>query len=116
MHDVNIEERTKEKCQVLVLLLFSSISTHIQCLRWLKDRGNYWHLSSKSSTTHHAEGNNMTSPTQTVVGKGILNPLTTERLLKILRDLIPPSLPKSLTIPIHGMVKLQKAVIISPAK
>jgi len=40
----------------------------------------------------------MTSPTQMVVGKGISNPLTTEGLLKILRDLIPFDLsPKSLT-------------------
>ena len=31
----------------------------------------------------------MASPTQTVVGKGISNPLTAEDLLKILRDLIP---------------------------
>ena len=31
----------------------------------------------------------MASPTQTVVGKGILNPLTAEDLLKILRDLFP---------------------------
>ena len=40
----------------------------------------------------------MTSPTQTVVGKDILNPLTAEDLLKILRDLIPFDSPlKSLT-------------------
>ena len=39
----------------------------------------------------------MTSPTQTVVGKGIPNSLITEGLLKILRDLIPPSPPKFLT-------------------
>jgi len=31
----------------------------------------------------------MTSPTQTVVGKDIPNPLTAEDLLKILRDLFP---------------------------
>ena len=31
----------------------------------------------------------MASPTQTVVGKGIPNPLTAEDLLKILRDLFP---------------------------
>ena len=31
----------------------------------------------------------MASPTQTVVGKGISNPLTAEDLLKILRDLFP---------------------------
>jgi len=48
----------------------------------------------------------MASPTQTVVSKGIPNPLTTEGLLKILRDLIPfDSPPKSLTIscPWNGM-------------
>jgi len=40
----------------------------------------------------------MASPTQTVVGKGISNPLTAEDLLKILRDLFPfNSSPKSLT-------------------
>jgi len=39
----------------------------------------------------------MASPTQTVVGKGIPNLLIAEGLLKILRDLIPPSPPKSLT-------------------
>ena len=38
----------------------------------------------------------MASPTQTV-GKGIANPLTAEDSLKILRDLIPSSPPKSLT-------------------
>jgi len=31
----------------------------------------------------------MASPTQTVVGKGISNPLTVEGLLKILRDPFP---------------------------
>jgi len=40
----------------------------------------------------------MASPTQMVIGKGILNPLTAEGLLKILKDLIPfDSPPKSLT-------------------
>ena len=40
----------------------------------------------------------MASPTQTVVGKGIPNPLTTEDLLKILRGPIPFDSPlKSLT-------------------
>ena len=34
--------------------------------------------------THHAEGNSMASPTQTVVGKGTSNPLIAEGLLKIL--------------------------------
>ena len=48
----------------------------------------------KSSTTHHAEGNSLASPTQTVVGKGIPNPLTAEDLLKILRDRIPLFPPK----------------------
>ena len=40
----------------------------------------------------------MASPTQTVVGKGISNPLTAEDLLKILRDLFPfDSLSKTFT-------------------
>jgi len=39
----------------------------------------------------------MASPTQTVVGKGIPNSLIDKGLLKILRDLIPPSPPKFLT-------------------
>ena len=39
----------------------------------------------------------MGSPTQTVVGKNIPNPLIDEGLLKILRDLVPPSPPKFLT-------------------
>jgi len=40
----------------------------------------------------------MANPTQTMVGKAIPNLLTTEGLLKILRDLIPfDSLSKSLT-------------------
>ena len=50
-----------------------------------------------SSTTYHAEGNSMASSTQTVVGKGIPNPLTAEDLLKILRDVIPLFPPKSYT-------------------
>jgi len=41
----------------------------------------------KSFTTHHAEENNMASPTQIVVGKGIPNMLIAEDLLKILREL-----------------------------
>jgi len=45
-------------------------------------------LNIKSSITHHVEGNSMASPTQTVVGKGKPNPLITEGLLKILRELI----------------------------
>ena len=43
----------------------------------------------KSSTTNHAEGNSMASPTQTVVGKGISKSLIAENLLKILRDPFP---------------------------
>ena len=58
----------------------------------------------------------MTSPTKTVVGKGIQNMLIAEGLLKILKDLIPPLLQNPLPIPVHGMIKLQKAVIVSPAK
>ena len=76
-----------------------------------KDRGRSWLLSliKKSSIIHHARGNSMASPIQTVVDKGISNPLIAEGLLKTLRDLILPSLPKSLTNPIHGMVGPQKA-------
>jgi len=46
----------------------------------------------------------MASPTQTVVSKGILNPLIAEDLLKILRDLVPPSPLKSLvnSLPWNG--------------
>ena len=39
----------------------------------------------------------MASPTQTVVGKGILNPLIADGLLKTLVDLVPLSPLKSLT-------------------
>jgi len=39
----------------------------------------------------------MTSLTQTIVGKGIPIPLIAENWLKILRDSVPPSPPKSLT-------------------
>ena len=55
-----------------------------------KDRGKSWLLSpiKKSSITHHAEENRMASPNQTVVDKGLPNPLIAEDLLKILRDLI----------------------------
>jgi len=63
----------------------------------------------KFSTTHHAEENSKVSPTQTLVDKGVPNLLIAEGLLKILRDLIPPSPPKSLTNLIHGMVGPQKA-------
>ena len=70
----------------------------------------------KSSTTHHAEGNRMASPTQTVVGKDIPNPLIVEGLLKFLRDLSHFPFQISLPILIHRMVGVQKAVIVSPAK
>jgi len=48
----------------------------------------------------------MASPTETVVGKGIPNPLIAEGLVKILRDLVPPSPPKSLTnsLPWNGKI------------
>ena len=39
----------------------------------------------------------MASPTQTIVGKGISNPLIAEGLLNILSGLVPLSPPKSLT-------------------
>jgi len=58
----------------------------------------------------------MASQTQMVVGKGKSIPLIAEGLLKILGDLIPPILPKSLIIPSHGMVGPQKVVFISPVK
>jgi len=58
-----------------------------------KDKRKCWLF--KSSTTHHTEENSMASPTQTVVRKGIPNLLIAEGLLKILRDLVPPSSPKS---------------------
>ena len=54
-------------------------------------------LAFKSSTTHHAEGNSMASPTQTVVGKGTSNLLIAEGLLKILSGLGSLFPPKSLT-------------------
>ena len=58
----------------------------------------------------------MTRPTQTVVSKSIPNPLIAEGLLKFLRDLSHLPLQISLPILIHGMVGLQKAVIVSPVK
>jgi len=58
----------------------------------------------------------MARQTQTVVGKGIPNPLIAENLLKILRDLIPSSLQNPLPIPVHGMVEPQKAVFIFSIK
>jgi len=70
----------------------------------------------KSSTTHHAEGNSMANPTEMVVGKDMPNPLIAKGLLKILRNLIPPSPPKPLPIPVHGMIRPQKVVIVSLAK
>jgi len=67
----------------------------------------------KFSTTHHAEGNGMASPTQIVGGKGIPNSLIAENLLKILRDLIPSFPPKSFAnFRPWKMVGLQKAVFI----
>ena len=48
----------------------------------------------KPSTTHHAEGNSMV--TQTVVGKGKINPLIVDGLLKILRERILPNSTKIL--------------------
>ena len=70
----------------------------IQRLQWLRIEENVgFHVQHKSLTTHHAEGNSMDSLTQTVVSKGKLNPLIAEGLLKILRDLVPSSHPKSPT-------------------
>jgi len=70
----------------------------------------------KSSITHHAERNSMASSTQTVIGKGIPNLLIAKGLLKILRDLIPPSPRKSLANfhPWNGKTT-KKAVIVFPA-
>jgi len=57
----------------------------------------------------------MASPTQTVIGKGMPNPLTTEDSLKILRDLIPFNSPQNLfPIPFHEMVGPHKTIFISP--
>ena len=50
----------------------------------------------------------MASLTQMVVGKGIPNSLIVEGLLKILKNLIPLSPPKSLTNSCHGMVRPQQ--------
>ena len=68
------------------------------------------------SRTHHAKRNSMACPTQTVVGKGISNPLIDESLLKILRDLIPTSLPKSPTnfVPWNG--RITKSCIRFPSE
>ena len=64
----------------------------------------------KLSTTHHAEGNSMASPTQTIVSKGLSNSLIAEDLLKILRNLIP--LQNLLPIPVHVMVDPQSQKVI----
>ena len=64
-----------------------------------KDRGKKlaFKPNKNFSITHHAEENSMAILAQTVVGKGIPNLLIAEGLLKVLRDLIPTSLPKFLT-------------------
>ena len=51
--------------------------TTIQCLQRLRIEGKKlaFKPNENSSITHHAKGNSMTSPTQTVVGKGKPNPL-----------------------------------------
>ena len=82
----------------------------------LKDRGSSWHLSLiEFLTTHHAEGNSMASPTQMVVGKGIPNLLIAEGLLKILRDLLSLSPPKSLTNsrPWNGKTSKEVVIVLS---
>jgi len=58
----------------------------------------------------------MTSLTQIVVGKGISNSLIAEGLLKILRDLIPPSPPKSFTNSYPWNGKTIKNCICLPSK
>jgi len=88
----------------------------IQCLRWLTERKQLaFKPNKKSLTTHHVERNSITSPTQTVVDKSIPNPLITEGLLKKnLRDLIPPSPPKSLTNShLWNGKTIKKAIIVS---
>ena len=50
----------------------------------------------------------MASPTQTVIGKGTPNLLIAEDLLKILKDFVPSSPPKSPTNLTHRMVGSQK--------
>ena len=59
----------------------------------------------------------MASPTQAVVDKGIPNPLIAENLLKILRDLLLVSPPKSLTNSRSWNDEASKeVVIVFPAK
>ena len=59
----------------------------------------------------------MASPTQTVVGKGTPNPLIAEGLLKILRDLVSSSPPKSPTNSHPQNDRTTKTpVFISPTK
>jgi len=58
----------------------------------------------------------MASPTQTVVGKDTLNSLITEGLLKILRDLIPPILPKFLTNSLPWNGRITKSCIYFPSE
>jgi len=60
--------------------------------------------------------NSMASPTQTVVGKCIPNPLIAEGLLKFLRNPIPPSPPKSLTNSRPWNSKTTKGYNCFPAK
>ena len=57
----------------------------------------------------------MASPTQTIVGKGIPNPLIAENLLKILRDWSRPRPLKSLTNsrPQNGMTTKNTCVHLS---
>jgi len=80
----------------------------------LKDRGSSWRL---SPTENPRQRKKAWLAHQTVVGKGIPNPLITEGLLKILKDLIPLSFPKSLTNSHPSNGKTSKEVVtVSPAK
>ena len=70
-----------------------------------KGRGEILALKPKrnSSPTHHVEGNNMTSPAQTVAGRGTSNPFIAGGLLKILRVFwMPWSNPTPLTAKDRG--------------
>jgi len=60
----------------------------------------------------------MASPTQTMVGKGLLNPLIVKGFLRILRDLVPFSPPKYLTNshPQNGRATKKNTVFISLIK